>query len=133
VTRKGVGLSHLYTEAHDLSVDILTGDAWPYFRDESLERVAKERPVKGTTHQLAALRSPIHRALDLKKAFAKAGMRPEIAKHALFLFTGKHEDKLESKRLVSEKLFEEVLLSRLSLHPEALHALPVVDERFFCC
>lgn len=53
-------------------------------------------------------RSPhIFAFLDLKKAFAKAGMRPEIAKHALFLFTGKHEDKLETKRLPAEKLFDE--------------------------
>jgi len=44
---------------------------------------------------------------DLKKAFTKV-MRPEIAKHALYLFTGKHEDKLDTKKIGNEKLFEEV-------------------------
>jgi len=45
--KKGFGLSQIYQEAHDSCVEILTGDAWPYFKDEQLEKVLKEKPVKG--------------------------------------------------------------------------------------
>lgn len=54
-----MGLSHIYTEAHDLSVEILTGDAWPYFRDESLERVAKEKPIKGIPSHSGAMEAAL--------------------------------------------------------------------------
>lgn len=39
--RKGAGLSNVFSEANDACIDILTGDAWPYFKEEYLTKLDK--------------------------------------------------------------------------------------------
>lgn len=41
---KGSGLSHVFDEANDACIDILIGDAWPFFKNEYLEKMSKETP-----------------------------------------------------------------------------------------
>eukprot|EP01128_Nolandella_sp_AFSM9_P004157 TRINITY_DN181_c1_g1_i2.p1 TRINITY_DN181_c1_g1~~TRINITY_DN181_c1_g1_i2.p1 ORF type:complete len:467 (-),score=89.25 TRINITY_DN181_c1_g1_i2:1143-2543(-) len=112
VNMKGHGLSRIYHEAKKASDTILTGDSWPYFKEEFVDKVAKEKPIKEA---------------GLKKAFLKAGMSESIANAAVYMFSGKQPTKLDPVKLPGEPAFKDWLYDATENREEVIAAILKVD------